>query len=501
MAAQALRIVQQVLLVPFFLKAWGIEIYTDWLLINAGVTFLTIFDGGMQPYFSGLLQEHLVRGDVAQYRRAGRIASFNYLAVILLAIAVIATASLTVDWLSLLGVSRLPTIAAYWTLALLAANSLIALPFGVANAVYRAHGEYDRSVLMGTGYLAIQIVFPLIFLLIGQPIVMLAAITVAGTILSWAIIGIDQKMRYGALPWGPAIPTMEEQRKTAAKCLYFLSQPITTSLIFQGPLLVLGHMGSAIDVVTFSAARTLVGVSRQITVQSAYPFGFELSVLLIRDELAALRRLLENTLSIVGIIGGLLAGVTVVAAAPVTALWLRGRIEIPQSLVIAMAIPIVIAAAAQIYPLVLSFANRPRLIANTVAIQATVALALAAMLAPRFGALGVAVGLGIGEVIAVVLYLPNRTQRTVGIASGSLQAAATVRAMLAAVLGYGVGRLTALIIMPTDYGRLVVFGAIWTVIAGATAVFLLLNAEQRAVISRKLTALRAGYRMPAYSRK
>jgi hypothetical protein len=55
--------------------------------------------------------------------------------------------------------------------------------------------------------------------------------------------------------------------------------------------------------------------------------------------------------------------------------------------------------------------------------------------------------------------------------------------------------------MPTDYGRLLVFGAIWTVIAGATAVFLLLNAEQRAVISRKLTALRAGYRVPAYSRK
>ena len=295
MAAQALRIVQQIVLVPFFLRAWGIDTYTDWLLINAGVAFLTIFDGGMQPYFSGLLQEHLVRGDVAQYQRAGRIASFNYLAVILLAIAVIAVASLSVDWLSLLGVSHLPTVEAHWTLGLLAVNSLIALPFGVANAVYRAHGEYDRSVLMGTGYLAGQIAFPLIFLLIGQPIVMLAAVTVASTVLSWAIIGIDQKIRYGALPWGLAIPMLDEQRRTAAKCLYFLSQPVTTSLIFQGPMLILGHMSVPADIVAFSTARTLIGVSRQIArSRSSYPFGFELSVLLIRDELAALRTLLDR---------------------------------------------------------------------------------------------------------------------------------------------------------------------------------------------------------------
>jgi O-antigen/teichoic acid export membrane protein len=500
MASQGLRVVQQILLVPFFLKAWGIEIYTDWLLINAGVAFLAIFDGGMQPYFSGLLQERLVLGDVARYRRAGRIATFNYLAIILVAVAVIGAASLAVDWLALLGVNHLSQAEAYSTMALLAANTLVALPFGVANAVYRAHGEYDRGVMMGTGYLAAQIAIPLVLLLMGEPITMLAAGTVVGTLISWVVVLIDQKTRYGSLPWGLAIPTMAEQRITAAKCLYFVSQPITTWLIFQGPLLILGHLSGPVETVAFNTARTLIGLSRQITLQMAYPFGFELSVLLIRDELAGLRRLLENALSIVAIVGGLLAGATVAAAAPITMLWLRGRIEIPQALILAMAIPIALSAASQLYPLILSFANRPRLIAHTVGLQALIALAFAAMLAPRFGAWGVAAGLGIGEVVAMVAYLPNRTLRTIGI-DRTPQAPGIVRAILATILGYGVGRIVLAVIIPSDYPRLAVFAGLWAVIAGLGAFFLLLNAEQRAVISAKVSRFRAGYRLPAYSRK
>jgi O-antigen/teichoic acid export membrane protein len=329
---------------------------------------------------------------------------------------------------------------------------------------------------------------------------MLAAGTVAGILISWVLIAADQRIRYGSLPWGLAIPTMAEQRTTAAKCLYFASQPITTWLIYQGPLLILGHLSGPAETVAFNTARTLIGVSRQITMQMAYPFGFELSVLLIRNELAALRRLLENAFSIVGIVGGLLAGVTIAAAGPITLLWLRGRIALPQPLILAMAVPIALSAASQIYPLILSFANRPRLIAHTVGLQALIALAFAALLAPRFGAWGVAAGLGIGEVAAMVGYLPNRTLRTIGIDCAP-QAPGIVRAVLATILGYGVGWVALEIVTPTDYPRLMVFGGLWAVIAGLAAFFLLLNAEQRAVISTKTNHILAGYRLPAYSRK
>ena len=505
MASQGLRIVQQILLVPFFLRGWGLDLYSDWLLISAAAGLLAIFDGGMQPYFSGLLQERMVRNEITAYQRAVRTANFNYVAVIVAAVLTITVASFWVEWLPLLGIDHMEAVPAYWTLALLAGNLLIAMPFGVANSIYRAHGEYDRGVVMGTGNLGGQIVIPLILLTLGQSSPIVAGGMVVGTLISWNIIAVDQRMRYGPLPWGLAVPTAEEQRVTIAKCLYFASQPISTWMTIQGPLLVLGHLSTPAETVAFNTARTLIGVSRQVTIQMSYPFGFELSVLLIREELAALRRLLTNAVSIVGIVGGLLAGVTIVAAQPVTALWLRGKVEIPQPLILIMALPIAISASSQVYQVLLAFSNRPRLIAHGVGIFAMIGFGSAVALAPSFGAEGVAVGLAIGEIVGMVLYLPAKTLHATGVSGGRFHAASILRAAVAALLGYGVGRLAFMLIMPGDYLRLFGFGALWAVIAGLAAYFLLLTGEQRGVIARRFAALRlrdrGQGRQPAYNRK
>jgi O-antigen/teichoic acid export membrane protein len=505
MASQGVRIVQQILLVPFFLRAWGIDLYNDWLLISAAAGVLSILDGGMQPYFSGLLQERMVRNEVAAYERAVRTANFNYVAVIVIALVAIVVASLWVEWLPLLGIDHMDRLPAYWTLALLAGNLLIAMPFGVANSIYRAHGEYDRGVMMGTGNLGGQIIIPLVLLTLGQSSTILAAGMIGGTLLSWIIIAIDQRARYGPLPWGLAIPTAAEQRVTIGKCIYFASQPISTWMTVQGPLLILGHLSMPAETVAFNTARTLIGVSRQVTIQMSYPFGFELSVLLIREELAALRRLLTDAVSIVGIVGGLLAGVTIVAAEPVTALWLRGKVEIAPTLIVIMALPIAISASSQVYQVLLSFSNRPRLIAHGVGIFALIGFGAAFALAPSFGAEGVAAGLAVGEIVGMVLYLPARTLLTTGVRGGRFHAASILRAALAALLGYGVGQLAYIVISPTTYLRLFGFSALWTIVAGLAAFYLLLNAEQRAVIARRFAFLRIRSRnqahQPAYNRK
>jgi len=499
MSTQALRIVQQILLVPFFLRAWGVDLYNDWLLINAAVALLTIFDGGMQPYFSGLLQETKVLGNLGAYLRAVRIANFNYVAVIALALTAILTTSLWVEWLPLVGVDHMPFGQAYRTLALLAANTLIAMPFGVFNSIYRANGEYDRGVMMGVGNLAGQIVVPLVLLLLGQPSTILAAGMVCATLVSWIVIAVDQRARYGPLPWGLAMPTRAELRITVAKCLYFASQPISTWMTIQGPLLILGHLSGPAETVAFNTARTLIGVSRQITIQMSYPFGFELSVLLIREELASLRRLLIDSVTIVAIVGGLLAGVIIVAAQPVLILWLRGRVEIPQLLILTMALPIAISASSQVYQAMLSFGNRPKPIAQGVGIFAVVGFCAALALVPSLGAEGVAIGLAIGEIVGMVMYLPAKALSAIGMRGGHFHAASILRAALAAALGYGVGRPIAMVVAPTDYLSLFVFGALWAAVVGLGAYMLLLNAEQRAVIARRFAALRG--RQPALNQK
>jgi O-antigen/teichoic acid export membrane protein len=484
MATQGLRIAQQIILVPFFLRAWGIEIYTDWLVILAAVSFAAIFDGGMQPYFSGLLQERLVQGDIAGYRRAAKIAGFNYLLIILSAVFLVGAASFTVDWRKLLAIGSLDYRDAYVTMALLGANALITLPFGVTGSLYKAHAEYDRGVLFNFANLAVQIAIPGILLALKQPVAVLAAGTMLASLIGWIAQSIDQRIRYGRLPWGLTVPNAVETRTILTQCLFFTAQPVTTWLTIQGPVLVLGHLGLPAATVAFATARTLVGVSRQLTLQLAYPFGFELSVLMLRNKLPALRRLLDNAVSIIGIIGGMLTGLVIVAGLPVAALWLHGRVTPEPSLIVALALPVAIGASAQAYQLVLVFSNRPRLIAYSAIVYAVLGLLLALTLAPRFGATGVAAGLGIGEVIAMVIYLPSRTLRMLGIAGGALQRTSLLRSAMATGLSYCIARGSALIIPPTGILQLIAFGGLWAIVSGLGAFFLLLDPSQR-ILARK----------------
>ncbi len=486
MATQGLRIVQQILLIPLFLNAWGIDVYTDWLLINAGVAFVSIFDGGMQPHFSGQLQERLVRGDRAGYRRAARIAGFNYLLVIAITASFAIASRFVIDWRETLGVSALRPHEFNLTLLLLGANAFITLPFGVAGSLYRANAEYDRGVLVNFALIAIQLILSLILLLLRQPITVLAMGTISASLFGWIAISIDQRVRYGPLPWGLVVPNAPELRTTVTQCLFFTAQPITTWLTIQGPLLILGHLGIPGATVAFTTARTLVGVSRQVTLQLAYPFGFELSLLMLRGDLIAFARLLESAVRIIGSIGGMLAGLIMVAGLPLSVVWLQGRVTLQPSLIAALAIPVAITAASQVYQLVLLFANRPRPIAGSVMIYAAVGLALAGILAPFFGAVGVAVGLAIGETIAMVGYLPSQIFRLVNIAGGAIQRTSMLRAALATLISYSIARIAAVLIPPTGTLQLGIVGAIWAVVAGLSFYAVLLDPAQRAFVQKRL---------------
>ncbi len=486
MATQGVRVVQQILLVPFFLRAWGVDLYTDWLLLNAGVAFISIFDAGLQPYFSGLLQERRVQEDIPGYRRAARTALFDYCVVIVLALVAACTASFFIDWRNFLGVGTLSPGAADLTLVILTANILFTLPFGIAGSLYKAHGEYDRGVIFSAGNLVIQIVVPLILLTLRQPPTILAAGMLGTSFAAWLVLSADQRLRYGPLPWGLAIPNAMELRTTATQCLLFTAQPVTTWLIIQGPILILGHFGAPGATVAFATARTLVGVSRQLTLQLAYPFGFELSLLVMRGELAALRRLMDNAVMIVGIIGGLLAGFIMVVGLPIEAIWLHGRVVLEQSLIIAFALPVALTASAQTYQVVLALSNRPRLIAYASSIYAILGLAFAAGLGSYFGATGVAAGLGIGEVIAMVIYLPSRALTLIGLAGDSFQRKGLLHTALAMLLSFCIAHAAAAMIPPRSALRLIAFGGVWAAVFGICAFQFLLDRSQRKLMLKTL---------------
>src|SRR5260370_11945259 len=84
---QLVRICEQLLLVPLYLAAWGTEVYKDWVVLYAIMTFLTSCNFGTETYFGNRFIEFVARGDREAFRRELMTAMFCTLAVGFLVLA------------------------------------------------------------------------------------------------------------------------------------------------------------------------------------------------------------------------------------------------------------------------------------------------------------------------------------------------------------------------------------------------------------------------------
>ena len=154
----ALRVVQQLIIVPVLIRHWGTELYQDWIVLFSAANFLMILDFGMQTYFSNSLLIAWSRRDDCAFRRHISVAVTLYLVVFLAAMAALAASAPAVSWPALLGIKALSASSTLWCGGMLAVGILILIPLSVFTGVYRVRGDYNLSVATGmftqtaTGY-------------------------------------------------------------------------------------------------------------------------------------------------------------------------------------------------------------------------------------------------------------------------------------------------------------------------------------------------------------
>src|SRR5215210_4437181 len=66
---QVINLALRVLLPPLFLKAWGADVYGEWLVLSSFVAYLSLTDMGGQMYIFNRLTESYAQGDISLFRR------------------------------------------------------------------------------------------------------------------------------------------------------------------------------------------------------------------------------------------------------------------------------------------------------------------------------------------------------------------------------------------------------------------------------------------------
>jgi O-antigen/teichoic acid export membrane protein len=481
---QLARVVQLFLLVPICLSAWGTAAYEDWLLLNSITAFLVLADLGFVQFTTVKLIDAWSRGDQERFSREWGLALAVFAAMLVVLACALGASWAEPAWTSLVPVRELHETELASVAALLSLTQVLWILFTLGLGVYRARGDLSRSYHISSILVVAQTAAIAVPALLGKGPVgaALGSCIVSGAIL--AVVVVDLRWRYPDMAWKPAWPSFDELSRRAREAIGYLVSPVATTIMLNGPNLILANSGAPQGAIAlFSTTRTIAGVARQLPYQFAHPAGVELAGLLARGDRKGLSRVYESASRALAIVVGMLSGATMAAAPLVMMLWTRGKVVYDSDLMLLLVGTTVICAPAQVAYTLLWYGGYPGRLNKALIFSTGIAMSLALLLAPRFVTLGVATGLGVGEVVGIAVYMSLLADRLLERRVGTGLLKNFWMSLLSFSTSAASGYVVRELIDPRGWVGLLEFGVAWAILAAIGVYWLLLNGQQQARIT------------------
>lgn len=249
--------------VPVLLRAWGVGLYGEWLLLSTVPRYVTMSDVGFGGVAGSEMTMQVASGDrdaaLQTFQSAWVFVTVLTSAVV--ALGVLAAWALPFDrWL---GVRQMNHEAAALTVTLLLLHVFMAIQDGFVAAGYRATGQYARGT---TAEIAVQLAEFSAFLVaivfgsgpVGAAAFYLAT-RVVGVLLRWAYL----KRTAPWIRYGTGLADVRRIRELARPAVAFIGMPAGNALSIQGMVMLIGAVLGPAAVVVFATTRTIVNMGRR----------------------------------------------------------------------------------------------------------------------------------------------------------------------------------------------------------------------------------------------
>ena len=263
---QIVTIAAQLLLIPFFLSAWGTDRYADWLILTGIPTLLTLLDLGVSQASANKATVLAGAGDKNGARQSMQTALAFSLGICGLVILLSTIFSSAVNWNSLLNLKTITNSDSTSIIIIMSFYLCTSILGGPLDGWFRT---IDRTAigafLLANRRMADILVSLIILTMDGSPTELASALlitqAIALTILTltaralspWSILGL----RYASL---------QELKSIYRPALAYASFPLAQLMTLQGGLQVLNQVAPPQVVVGYVMARTLMRMIIQLGV-------------------------------------------------------------------------------------------------------------------------------------------------------------------------------------------------------------------------------------------
>ena len=285
----------RLLSVPVFIKFWGVDLYGEWIVLNALTAYFAMTDIGLNTATANMVSCHYVN---KEFQKCDTLINNNIFFII---------ATFLLLFMVLLGINELNILSNLFQFKLISNKTLQIGTFllfgqvfvGILNnllsTIYRATNYFAKGVMIDN------------VIRIAENSVLLFGVAANLSILSILLLGLIVKVfgilfkffdsrKYYKFSIGFQYVRYNELKQIFIPSISFFTYPIANSFSFQGYTLVINFILGSAAVVVFNTTRTLVNFIRtgiEILHNSVWP---ELSLAFGKQDKSTMRVIHRYTL-------------------------------------------------------------------------------------------------------------------------------------------------------------------------------------------------------------
>lgn len=335
------NLLNQIVLVPFYIICWGNELYSDWIVISALMTIFSISDAGLNNVIQNRFAIEFSKGQKNECNDLLN-ANFAIISITLLFMLALSGAYLCFfDISDHMGLHVLSRWDAGIIFLLLLLKVFIAMYSGVLNSIYRANHHADKAIFYD------QITFLIVVLItFGFVITKESMIGMCIAICIPYLLNIGFKLSDSKKHFDHKISLLKFNRPLVKSLLLpslsFLSFPIGNTIVLQGFTLVVNKFFGADEVVLFNTTRTLCNFMKTLvgTVQnSVWP---EYSIAYGKADFSRMRKLHRKTIRVSLFFTIAMGTALLIVGSTIYEIWTRGKVEYSFMLMLGFVIALII---------------------------------------------------------------------------------------------------------------------------------------------------------------
>jgi len=313
------------LTVPFFLTAWGVNRYADWLILFVTGQLLSVAALGQHYFYSNEVRRSWAERDVVAMNRAVADGFFFYLCLYTALFGLVLLGGLALDVSAVLNLSVLQRPESLAILMLLTGAFLTQSFTDFLRAPHVAKGEYARSSLFLSLALIGEMAATITALLLGaSPLIVAIIVFLCPLVIGGGRMVVDYQRRHAdvRLAVRPS-PTISRQERLRS-FFDFGSSHVADMASLAGPGFILGMLGAPSTLIAqFQLSRNLASVLRMGIRPQARMLSVELARQKWQNDRAGLLRLHRYACFVVGFVAGGGAGVMLASYDVIFTFWTR----------------------------------------------------------------------------------------------------------------------------------------------------------------------------------